>query len=114
MIRLIDVVQHYGIRPVLHGVSLEIPAGELVAIVGPNGMGKSTLLRVMAGVLAPQDNSARTRALPTSKSTSRSRRTECLRRGAIATAMELTRSVDIFSPAANPLSARCVDHVVRR
>jgi ABC-type multidrug transport system ATPase subunit len=54
MIRLVDVVQHYGVRPVLRGINLEIPAGELVAVVGPNGMGKSTLLGVMAGILHPQ------------------------------------------------------------
>ena len=54
MIRLVDVTQHYGIRPVLRGVSLNIQQGELVVVVGPNGMGKSTLLGVMAGVLSPQ------------------------------------------------------------
>jgi ABC-2 type transport system ATP-binding protein len=54
MIRLVDVVQHYGVRPVLRGINLEIPAGQLAAIVGPNGMGKSTLLKAMAGVLSPQ------------------------------------------------------------
>ena len=54
MIRLVDVVQHYGVRPVLRGINLEIPVGQLVAIVGPNGMGKSTLLSVMAGILQPQ------------------------------------------------------------
>jgi ABC-type transport system involved in cytochrome c biogenesis ATPase subunit len=54
MITLVDVVQHYDVRPVLRDINLAIPAGQLVAIVGPNGMGKSTLLRVMAGTLAPQ------------------------------------------------------------
>lgn len=53
MIRVVDVVHHYGVRPVLRRVNLEIRSGELVAILGPNGMGKSTLLGVMAGVLAP-------------------------------------------------------------
>ncbi len=54
MIRLVNVTQHYGIRPVLRAISLEIRRGEVICLVGPNGMGKSTLLGVMAGVLTPQ------------------------------------------------------------
>jgi ABC-2 type transport system ATP-binding protein len=54
MIQLIDVTQHYGVRPVLRRINLTIQSGTLAAIIGPNGMGKSTLLSVMAGVLSPQ------------------------------------------------------------
>jgi ABC-type multidrug transport system ATPase subunit len=54
MIELVDVTQHYGVRPVLKHINLRIEAGELVVIVGPNGMGKTTLLGVMGGVLQPQ------------------------------------------------------------
>lgn len=54
MIELRDITQHYGIQPVLKRVSLTIQAGELVVVVGPNGMGKSTLLAVLGGMLAPQ------------------------------------------------------------
>jgi ABC-type multidrug transport system ATPase subunit len=54
VIELHDVTQHYGVRPVLRGISLRVERGELVVLLGPNGMGKSTLLGVMAGVLAPQ------------------------------------------------------------
>lgn len=54
MIRVVNLTQHYGVRPVLVDVSLEIPTGLLVTVLGPNGMGKSTLLAAMAGVLAPQ------------------------------------------------------------
>ena len=54
MIQLTDVTQHYGVRPVLKRINLTIQTGQLVAIIGPNGMGKSTLLSVMAGVLSPQ------------------------------------------------------------
>ena len=54
MIQLDDVTQHYGVRPVLRKINLTIETGHLVAIIGPNGMGKSTLLGVMAGTLSPQ------------------------------------------------------------
>ncbi len=57
MISLEDVTQHYGVRPVLRGISLRIERGEIVVILGPNGMGKSTLLGVMAGLLSPQRGS---------------------------------------------------------
>jgi len=54
MIELVNVTQHYGVRPVLKQINLRIERGELVVIVGPNGMGKTTLLGVMGGVLQPQ------------------------------------------------------------
>ncbi len=58
MIELVDVTQHYGVRPVLKRVNLRIETGELAVVVGPNGMGKSTLLGVLAGVLQPQHGHA--------------------------------------------------------
>jgi NitT/TauT family transport system ATP-binding protein len=41
--------------PVIRDVSLTIPAGAFVALVGPSGVGKSTLLRIMAGLLQPAE-----------------------------------------------------------
>ncbi|HET8647168.1 MAG TPA: ABC transporter ATP-binding protein [Vicinamibacteria bacterium] len=43
-----------GPRPVLHQVTLSLQAGEAAALVGPNAAGKSTLLRVLAGLLPPE------------------------------------------------------------
>ena len=42
-----------GSRRVLHGVSLEIPPGEVTTLLGPNGAGKSTLVLAVAGVIRP-------------------------------------------------------------
>jgi ABC-type multidrug transport system ATPase subunit len=40
-------------REVLHGIDLDLRAGEITALLGPNGAGKSTLLEALAGLLAP-------------------------------------------------------------
>jgi len=45
----------YGARPVLRGVSLRIRRGQVAAILGTSGTGKTTLLQLMAGSLRPSD-----------------------------------------------------------
>lgn len=44
-----------GRTPILHNISLALPAGQLVMLVGPNGAGKSTLLHILAGQQAPTE-----------------------------------------------------------
>ncbi|MDP8907860.1 MAG: heme ABC exporter ATP-binding protein CcmA [Chloroflexota bacterium] len=48
-----DVVKRWGALTVLDGVTLSLAAGTLVQVVGRNGTGKTTLVRVMAGLLLP-------------------------------------------------------------
>src|SRR5437773_9487745 len=47
----------FGRRQVLTGLDLEVAAGEMVAVVGENGTGKTTLLRILAGDLRPDAGS---------------------------------------------------------
>lgn len=52
-IELIGVRAAYGRIDVLHGVDLVVPAGSVFALLGPNGGGKSTTLRVISGRMRP-------------------------------------------------------------
>lgn len=47
----------YGLAPVLHDLSLHVDLGEVVAVVGANGVGKTTLLRTIAGIVVPTQGS---------------------------------------------------------
>ena len=49
-----DIHTYYGDSYVLHGLSLAVGAGEIVAILGRNGMGKTTLIRSVAGLTPPR------------------------------------------------------------
>jgi len=48
-----DLVVHYGVIRALSGISLEVPKGRIVALIGANGAGKSTTLRAISGLLRP-------------------------------------------------------------
>ena len=54
MLETRDLHSYYGEAHVLAGVSLEVPAGRVVALLGRNGMGKTTLIRSIMGLAPPE------------------------------------------------------------
>ena len=53
-LKLENLVVNYGAVNALKGVSLEVARGEVVALLGANGAGKSTVLRTISGLLRPR------------------------------------------------------------
>src|SRR6185437_10126485 len=50
LIEIRDIHKHYGIHPVLAGLTLEVEEHQVVCLIGPSGCGKSTLLRCINGL----------------------------------------------------------------
>jgi len=59
-----DLSFAYGGRPTLSGVNLRLQAGDYVGLIGPNGGGKTTLLKLMLGLLRPDRGRVRIFGLP--------------------------------------------------
>jgi len=57
LLELCDIDTYYGNRHILHAVSIEVKAGTVVALLGRNGMGKTTTMRTIIGFTPPQSGS---------------------------------------------------------
>ena len=57
LLRVDDIHTYYGKSHILHGVSLEVGRGEVVGLLGRNGVGKSTTLKAIAGLVHPNNGS---------------------------------------------------------
>ena len=67
MLKIQNLHVSYGAIKALHGISLEVNAGEVVALIGSNGAGKSTLLNTISGLLRPVEGSIRFENIPLEK-----------------------------------------------
>jgi branched-chain amino acid transport system ATP-binding protein len=54
MLEVVDIQSYYGDAHVLQGASLKVATGEVLALLGRNGMGKTTLIRSIMGLKSPQ------------------------------------------------------------
>ncbi|HYF55488.1 MAG TPA: ABC transporter ATP-binding protein [Salinarimonas sp.] len=59
MLEVSDLVAGYGAVPVLRGVSLRVANGEVVAVLGANGVGKTTLNKALSGLVRPMSGTIR-------------------------------------------------------
>lgn len=74
LIRVDKLEKRYGRKRVLKGVSLEVEAGEVVALLGANGAGKTTLMRMVAGLDQPSRGDIWLGEVPLSKASHEIRR----------------------------------------
>ncbi len=62
LLRATNLTKHFGPEPVLEGVSFEVFAGDRIGLVGPNGCGKTTLLRILAALETADRGTVETRS----------------------------------------------------
>jgi len=53
LLKVTDLEVHYGVIPALKGISFEVEAGEVIALIGANGAGKTTTLHTVTGLVEP-------------------------------------------------------------
>src|SRR6267143_6357840 len=59
MIELVNLVKRFGDLVAVDGITLVVPRGEFFAVLGPNAAGKTTTIRIIAGLIKPTSGSAR-------------------------------------------------------
>ncbi len=53
IVEIKNVSKSYGKKQVLKNVSFSIPSGKIIGLIGKNGMGKTTLIKLISGLLRP-------------------------------------------------------------
>ena len=58
MLSIHDLTKRFGAQTAVDGLTLEVPAGQIVGLLGPNGAGKTTTLKMLTGLLKPDSGTA--------------------------------------------------------
>lgn len=74
LLQVRDLGHTYGGRPVLTGVNLAVQRGEFVALLGPSGAGKTTLIKCITGLITPERGQVRVTGVPLALMQGRERR----------------------------------------
>src|SRR2546429_4816714 len=57
ILKISNIESYYGPIMAIRGISLEVPRGQIVTLLGANGAGKTTVLKTISGILDPQKGS---------------------------------------------------------
>lgn len=107
MISIRNVFKSFGQQVVLRGVSLEISAGETVGIVGPSGVGKSVLLKLITGIMQPDSGDILINGRNITEASSEDERNDIRARvGVLFQSAALLDSLTIYENVAFPLKER--------
>ena len=66
LLELQNIVAGYGNIMALKGISLSVPEGSIVSLIGANGAGKSTTMKTIMGLVSPRDGEIRFKGEPLS------------------------------------------------
>jgi ABC-2 type transport system ATP-binding protein len=94
--QLVDATKSYGAVQALKGVSLDIEAGEVVAMLGPNGAGKTTSISIMLGLRKPTSGTARLFGLNPTDRRARSRTGVMLQESGVPQVLKVSETIDLF------------------
>lgn len=71
MLKIKDVVVHYGVIEAIKGVTFEVNKGEVVSLIGANGAGKTTILNTISGLIQPTSGEILYKNSPITKASTR-------------------------------------------
>lgn len=103
MIQVENLIGGYNGTEVLHGISLEVEAGEILVIMGQSGCGKSTFLRHLMGLMAPQSGTVRIGEMDLTEMTPREYLAFCRSVGVLFQSGALLQSLTVGENVAFPL-----------
>jgi ABC-2 type transport system ATP-binding protein len=102
--RLHNVSKSYGTVQALKNVSMEVRAGELLAVLGPNGAGKTTAVKLLLGLAVPNAGSVNLFGADPSLAETRARSGAMLQVSRVPETLKVREHIDLFSSYyANPL-----------